>query len=31
VTPAMEAGFTDHIWSIEEIVGLLDAASRKAA
>jgi len=23
-TPAMEAGVTDHIWSIEEIVGLLD-------
>ena len=23
VTPAMEAGITDHIWSIEEIVGLL--------
>ena len=24
VTPAMEAGIADHIWSIEEIVGLLD-------
>lgn len=24
VTPAMEAGVTDHVWSIEEIVGLLD-------
>jgi hypothetical protein len=23
VTPAMEAGIADHIWSIEEIVGLL--------
>src|SRR6202051_949982 len=23
VTPAMEAGITDHVWSIEEIVGLL--------
>jgi IS1 family transposase len=23
VTPAMEAGLTDHVWSIEEIVGLL--------
>ena len=23
VTPAMEAGITDHIWSLEEIVGLL--------
>jgi IS1 family transposase len=24
VTPAMEAGLTDHVWSLEEIVGLLD-------
>ncbi len=24
VTPAMEAGLTDHVWSVEEIVGLLD-------
>ena len=23
VTPAMEAGLTDHVWSVEEIVGLL--------
>jgi hypothetical protein len=23
VTPAMEAGVTDHVWTIEEIVGLL--------
>lgn len=23
VTPAMEAGVADHIWSMEEIVGLL--------
>jgi IS1 family transposase len=23
VTPAMEAGVTDHVWSVEEIVGLL--------
>jgi hypothetical protein len=22
VTPGMEAGVTDHVWSIEEIVGL---------
>jgi hypothetical protein len=26
VTPAMEAGLTDHIWSLEELMGLLDAA-----
>jgi len=24
VTPAMEAGVADHVWSIEELVGLLD-------
>jgi len=24
VTPAMEAGVTDHVWSIEEVVGLLN-------
>jgi hypothetical protein len=23
VTPAMEAGVTDHVWSIEEIISLL--------
>lgn len=23
VTPAMEAGITDHVWTIEEIVGLI--------
>ena len=23
VTPAIEAGIADHVWSIEEIVGLL--------
>jgi hypothetical protein len=26
VTPAMEAGISDHVWSIEEIVGLLNTA-----
>ena len=24
VTPAMEAGLADHVWAIDEIVGLLD-------
>ncbi len=24
VTPAMEAGVADHVWELEEIVGLLD-------
>jgi hypothetical protein len=25
VTPAMEAGIADHVWSIEEVVALLEA------
>ena len=25
VTPAMEAGVSDHVWSLEEIIGLLDS------
>lgn len=24
VTPATEAGLTDHVWSLEELVGLLE-------
>lgn len=28
VTPAMEAGVTDHVWSIDEIVGLLQQTER---
>jgi hypothetical protein len=24
VTPAMEAGITDHVWSLEELIELLD-------
>ena len=30
VTPAMEAGITDHLWSIEEIIGLLEAQEPNA-
>lgn len=26
ITPAMAAGVSDHVWSVEEIIGLLDAA-----
>jgi hypothetical protein len=25
VTPAMEAGISNHVWNIEELVGLLNA------
>src|SRR5437762_205758 len=31
VTPAMEAGLSDHVWSIEEIVGLLERRDVEAA
>lgn len=31
VTPAMEAGVGDHVWELEEIVGLLDVESARAA
>jgi IS1 family transposase len=31
VTPAMEAGISDHVWSIEEVVALLDESARIAA
>jgi hypothetical protein len=30
VTPAMEAGLTDHVWEIEEIAGLLEVGAVKA-
>jgi hypothetical protein len=25
VTPAMEAGIADHVWSLDEIIGLLES------
>lgn len=28
VTPAMEAGLSNHLWSLAEIVGLLEQAER---
>ncbi len=31
VTPAMAAGVTQHVWSLEEVIGLFDAAVKKAA
>jgi len=30
VTPAMEAGVTDHVWNMEEIVEVVDAATPKS-
>ena len=30
VTPAMEAGVASHVWSVAEIIALLDAADKKA-
>jgi hypothetical protein len=31
VTPAMEAGLTDHVWSIEEVCRMADWELREAA
>ncbi len=31
ITPAMEAGFADHVWSLEELVGLLEHKVQGAA
>ena len=31
VTPAIEAGVASHVWSLAEVVGLLDATEKKAA
>jgi IS1 transposase len=31
VSPAMEAGIADHVWNIEELVGLLDSMQTEAA
>ena len=31
VTPAMEAGIADHVWSFEELVALLDRTEKKVA
>lgn len=31
VTPAMEAGISQRVWNLSDIVGLLDAAEKKAA
>jgi hypothetical protein len=31
VTPSMQAGITDHVWELEEIVKLMDYIAAKAA
>jgi hypothetical protein len=31
LTPAMEAGIADHVWSLEELVGLLEQKPQGAA
>ncbi|CAN5660296.1 hypothetical protein BH24ACI5_BH24ACI5_20220 [soil metagenome] len=31
VTPAMEAGIASQVWSLAQLVGLLDALENKAA
>jgi hypothetical protein len=31
VTPAMEAGVSDHVWSLDEVVALLEAEEKRAA
>jgi len=31
VTPAMEAGLTNHVWSLEELVGLLVSRTSEVA
>jgi hypothetical protein len=31
VTPAMEAGISDHVWLIEEVVSLLDTSDKIVA
>jgi hypothetical protein len=30
VTPAMEAGVSDHVWAIEEMVSILNARENEA-
>jgi len=31
VTPAMEAGIADHVWSIEEVIALFEETPKRAA
>jgi hypothetical protein len=31
VTPAMEAGITDHVWTLGELVGLLSGEAKSVA
>jgi len=31
ITPAMQAGIADHVWTLEEIMGVLEAHEEKVA
>ena len=31
ITPAMAAGLSDHVWSLDEVIGLLEAQEKKVA
>jgi hypothetical protein len=31
VTPAMEAGLTDHVWTLEELVGVMESTEAKGS
>jgi hypothetical protein len=31
VTPAIEAGLVDHVWRLEEMVGVMESTEAKAA
>jgi len=31
VTPAMAAGVSDHVWTLDEVIGLLEAQEKKVA
>jgi hypothetical protein len=31
ITPAMAAGVADHVWTLDEVIGLLEVAERKVA
>jgi hypothetical protein len=30
-TPAVKAGIADHVWTVEEVIGLLEAREKRTA